>query len=69
MENEYELRAAGLRMKATALRTAAALLDLAAASAETTGKLKALSDVSLPFEVWPDIVLEDILDAEVIGEQ
>lgn len=65
---DFQAEAALLKMKADMLRVSAAVLDVGAAASAATAGLKRFADALAPIEEWPDIVLEDVLDAEVIGE-
>lgn len=70
MKSEAELlaRAAHYKFIAAAHRTSAAMSELAASTTQATIGMMELANALAPLEEWPDVVLVDILDAEVIGD-
>lgn len=50
-------------------RRISALDGLKAAAGQTAAALRSFGAIADSIEEWPDIVLEDVLDAEVIGDE
>lgn len=66
-EQELRERARILRVMAATQRLAASMSDFPAAVSEATIGMQRLAD-ALAIADWPEVILEDILDAEYIEE-
>lgn len=68
-DEEFEAWLKSEYLKSDLLRLAAATTDFGASVAQAARVMGKFADALAPLEEWPDVVLEDILDAEYIADQ
>jgi hypothetical protein len=68
-ENDLDRRIAASRIRAATLKFQSAVQDFNTAVLTAMQNIESLRTVLAPFEEWPEVVLEDVLDAEYLGEE